>query len=949
MRLMLPTGALWSAVFLLSGTVTAQSLSHDLAAEDPAELAKAARENGNAVRGAILFNQRAIACAKCHAPGKDLLGPDLTTIDQDTTDVQLVESLLLPSKVIKEGFESIVAVTNAGKMITGRVVKQTPQQLVLDDPSEEGRRITLLRADLDEVEPSTKSIMPDGLADQLTDRQQFLDILKYVMEIRAGGPAEAQQHRPMDRAETNVALSDDLQGMVLLGQLNCLACHAGGSKNEMIRTGQGPDLSDAGARIDPDYLERYIADPSNVKPGTTMPDVMAALDADARPAAARSIAHYLVSLASQKFRPQAPDRAAALRGRELFHSVGCVACHSPRGDDGSELLPGESVPLGRLEEKYNVDGLLAFLKDPHSVRPSGRMPNMQLTHWEARDITHYLLKDVKVAAPLRDTVPLDPALATKGKQQFNELGCVQCHTMAEEPNERSYLSLGRLRKDHGCLSGKPGNWPRYQLSESQHKAISAALASPVLCSTAAELTDQQRISLDLTTLNCVACHRRGDLGGVPGERTEYFTTEDHNLGEQGRIPPRLTGVGAKLQPKWMRDVLVNGRTIRPYMKTRMPQYGEANVAHLVDLFERTDRLAPVEFPPVTDQKEMRQIGVEIVGSTGMNCVACHVFKQKPSETMAAVDLVEMAERLKKDWFYHYMVDPQRFSSNTVMPSFWPGGRSIRKDVLDGDTTGQVEALWQYLLDGRQARTPRGLVREPLELVAGKEALMLRRAYSGIGKRGIGVGYPSRVNLAFDAEQMRLAMIWKGEFAEAGGVWRGQGSGTVRPLGTDLIRFPAGPELDDATNPWSADRGQPAGEGRPAGEVQPAGEGRPPHHQFKGYYLDAKRRPTFMYRFENIDVEDYPVDVKDQESDTALIRRTLTFTSDAPRQNTVFRAAADQNIVSEAGGAFLIGSTLRIRVDEDHRGQIVATPSGKQLRIPIDVTRGKSALVLEYTW
>ena len=60
--------------------------------------------------------------------------------------------------------------------------------------------------------------------------------------------------------------------------------------------------------------------------------------------------------------------------------------------------------------------------------------------------------------------------------------------------------------------------------------------------------------------------------------------------------------------------------------------------------------------------------------------------------------------------------------------------------------------------------------------------MLRRSYQGIGKRGIGVGYPGGVNLAFDAEQMRLAMIWKGKFADPSGVWRGQGSGNVRPLG-----------------------------------------------------------------------------------------------------------------------------------------------------------------------
>ena len=70
--------------------------------------------------------------------------------------------------------------------------------------------------------------------------------------------------------------------------------------------------------------------------------------------------------------------------------------------------------------------------------------------------------------------------------------------------------------------------------------------------------------------------------------------------------------------------------------------------------------------------------------------------------------------------------------------------------------------------------------------------MLRRSYQGIGKRGIGVGYPGQVNLAFDAEQLRLAMIWKGKFADPAVAWRGQGRGTVRPLGTVTYPFPRGP-------------------------------------------------------------------------------------------------------------------------------------------------------------
>ena len=350
-----------------------------------------------------------------------------------------------------------------------------------------------------------------------------------------------------------------------------------------------------------------------------------------------------------------------------------------------------------------------------------------------------------------------------------------------------------MRPDRGCLADNSGSWPEFYLDESSKNLLRAALRS-----FPRELTDEQQIEVSLKSFNCVACHDRNGFGGVTELRNPHFKTTNLNLGDQGRIPPTLTGVGAKLKSKWMRDVLVKGRAIRPYMKTRMPQYGEENVGHLIELFQETDRLPETKFATFDDQKEMRKMGLEMAGNKGLNCVACHTYKYKLSDTMPAVDLTEMTLRLKKDWFHQYMLAPQKFSPNTVMPSFWPGGVAIRKDI-PGDPAFQVEALWQYLIDGRQAQAPSGVVREPLEIVVGEEAEMLRRNYQGIGKRGIGVGYPGGVNLAFDAEQMRLAMIWKGEFVDPAGAWTGQGSGTVRPLGR-AIHFAQGPDLDDVPIP-----------------------------------------------------------------------------------------------------------------------------------------------------
>ena len=42
----------------------------------------------------------------------------------------------------------------------------------------------------------TQSLMPDGLVNALSDRQQFLDLARYLIEVAEGGPQRAKELRP---------------------------------------------------------------------------------------------------------------------------------------------------------------------------------------------------------------------------------------------------------------------------------------------------------------------------------------------------------------------------------------------------------------------------------------------------------------------------------------------------------------------------------------------------------------------------------------------------------------------------------------------------------------------------------------------------------------------------------------------------------------------------------
>jgi len=916
--------AVVTTFFLItSESAQCQSLSEKLSAEDPVQLATQARRDGNIVRGAILFHQGNINCAKCHRASaeKNRIGPDLSRIDKEASDKYIIDSILQPSKEIKKGFETVVVLTMDGETIEGIKVSENDKQIVIRDIQDVDKVISIRKDDVDEINDGIKSSMPDNLADELKSRQQFLDLLRFVLDVKERGPTNDSSTDSSTRRE----LEPNLEGLVLIQQSNCIACHQKDSNFlPPIAATQPPDLKWSAKHLNPSYIEKFLADPHTTKPGTTMPNVFREMDESERVATAQAITHYLVQKNKNVFKSRTVDENAVKSGFELFHSVGCVACHSPRDAKAVEQSLADSKPLGDLSDKYSVPALAEFLEDPLVVRTSGHMPDMNLTHREAVDISNYLLQS---GGRSEGSWKLDQTLADKGKLLFESQDCASCH----EPNKNeskettNQIALSKLNLEKGCLSDDVGNWPDYQFQQADRELIRSALKSGE-----SQLDAQQQIDVTLFAYNCTACHDRRDMGGISVERNPHFKTTNLNLGDQGRIPPTSSGVGAKLNKKWLRDVMVNNRAIRPYMKTRMPQFGEENIGHLFQLFDSTDRLESSSFAKFDDQKEMRKKGLELAGSNGLNCVACHTYKYKLSDTMPAVDLTEMAERLKKDWFYQYMLEPQKFSPNTVMPSFWPSGKAIRTDI-EGLPREQIEAIWQYLVDGRQAGTPRGVVREPLEIIVTNEAKMLRRSYPDVGKRGIGVGYPGGVNLVFDAEQMRLAAIWRGKFVDPSGVWRGQGSGTVRPMNR-TIKFAKGPNVDDTNNPWEID------------------DGRPPNHQFKGYSLDKIRQPTFRYAFDNVAIEDFFSPATGTADANTRLRRTLRLASEKGRDGVDFRIAIAQSISSEKNNIFQVGEKLHVRIVSNQTAKIVDNNGQKILVVSLNLQPGQQQiLIIEYLW
>jgi putative heme-binding domain-containing protein len=182
----------------LAESAPAPGLQQQLLQEGAAALARAARERGDPERGALVFYRPELTCTRCHTVGEDGpgLGPDLAKAGPEATDAYLVESVLLPSKAIKKGFETITLMTKAGRTITGLLAEDRLESLVLRDPAQDGKLVTIARRDIEERNDKGPSIMPDGLANLLDGRQEFLDLARYLMEVAQKGTERARQLRP---------------------------------------------------------------------------------------------------------------------------------------------------------------------------------------------------------------------------------------------------------------------------------------------------------------------------------------------------------------------------------------------------------------------------------------------------------------------------------------------------------------------------------------------------------------------------------------------------------------------------------------------------------------------------------------------------------------------------------------------------------------------------------
>ena len=135
---------------------------------------------GNVERGKKLFlTVEKSQCLKCHRLNDqgEKVGPELTGIGSRFSRVHIIESLLDPSRTIAAGFQSQTVAMNDGRVLSGLKLSETADTLVLAD--NQGKKHTLLKADIEESQAHAGSIMPDGLEKTLTV-DEFVDLISFL-------------------------------------------------------------------------------------------------------------------------------------------------------------------------------------------------------------------------------------------------------------------------------------------------------------------------------------------------------------------------------------------------------------------------------------------------------------------------------------------------------------------------------------------------------------------------------------------------------------------------------------------------------------------------------------------------------------------------------------------------------------------------------------------------
>ncbi len=505
-------------------------------------------------------------------------------------------------------------------------------------------------------------------------------------------------------------------------KFGCHGCHlAEGFKKERK---VGPNLRRISAKVDPSWAYRWVKKPREYLPKTTMPDF------DLSDEHAQAITAYILAASEKGYQlPEKFTGGDTQKGKKLFETVGCQACHKLNGN-GEVFAPN----LSRIANKVTADWLVSWVSNPHEYSPRSIMPDLRLSVKEASDIAAYLMQFGK-----REPIPglerklKDPATIELGEKLVRERACYACHDIKGMEKE------GRIGPELSGFGNKQIRELEFGDSHIPHTWESWArtkLKDPTSYKTERILDKMPNFHLDGEEVETLLVLLKGFNGvNIPGNYRKKYSEKEMAL-EKGRkliekfnckgchvvegfgghiqshlssktqYPPPLETksyhVGERLKGSWLYSFLKNPTPVRTWMKVKMPTFAltDQEVRDLTAYFEAS---APLEIKyegGIHVKKNMENIndGVRIVNY--MDCGKCHDDGEK------GIDFSIASERLRQTWISKWLKDTREMIPWTRMPSHWPkkGDKytipakfSELETVKDGNVDLQVDAIRDFIV------------------------------------------------------------------------------------------------------------------------------------------------------------------------------------------------------------------------------------------------------------
>jgi cbb3-type cytochrome oxidase cytochrome c subunit len=214
------------------------------------------------------------------------------------------------------------------------------------------------------------------------------------------------------------------------------------------------ELNEIGFRLQPGWVRTFLADPDkfgvppgimpgllNPPPGVPQPE---GNDIQALGRRIRVLSDFLSSLGTPR-RKQLEEQFAqghgaegdAGRGRDLFVSFNCAACHlHPTMAARTNAAPD----LSKEANSTRTEWLQSFLKSPHAIRPAGfepgdgsRMPDFKLSDDETDQIIRELSALSSAQSHSSETATLSVFSQNKARTLLiGKLSCLGCHRLGEQ-------------------------------------------------------------------------------------------------------------------------------------------------------------------------------------------------------------------------------------------------------------------------------------------------------------------------------------------------------------------------------------------------------------------------------------------------------------------------------------------------------------------------------------